>query len=75
MSLVAADPRPERAERRPPNGSRRGKNAYIVYALILARPDITRRQLKIVLEWDDDELDQALDDLQVLVEEVAGPAG
>lgn len=75
MTAVTAQPPPSSRDRRPPNGSRRGKNAYLVYALITVRPNITRTQLKGVLEWDDDRLDQALDDLRVLAEEVGEPVG
>lgn len=54
---------------RPPNGSDRGKRAYVLLAIINMRPTVTRSELKHLLDWNDETLNEALCDLEILVTE------
>lgn len=50
----------------PPNGSDRGKRAYILLALVEYRPLLTRHEVRHLLGWDNEEIDQAIEDAATL---------
>ena len=69
MMATRSMPRDDVYPERPPNGSSRGKRAYVLFALIKARPRISRSELIDLLGWDEDRLDEALRDLEILLTE------
>ena len=56
---------------RPTNGSDRGKRVFVLMAVMEARPTITREEIKSVLGWDGETLNEALRDLRLIAQESA----